>query len=110
MQKIPLFKTSELAPGKIRRVSIGNMAPIAVYNLGGEFLATDDTCTHGAASLSEGDIEGDCVICPYHAGSFDIRSGEAREQPCWEPLDTHPLTVKDGVIYLLRAPCDEAEP
>lgn len=103
MRKIPLFNAHELRPGEIRRVELEGLEPIAIYNLGGEFRATDDTCTHGAASLAEGDIVGDCIVCPYHRGSFDIRSGEARVEPCWAPLKTYPVEIQSGIVYLVIA-------
>ena len=37
---------------------------------------TDDICTHGNASSSEGEIEEGKVYCPFHDGAFDIRTGK----------------------------------
>lgn len=41
----------------------------------GEACAIEDACNHAGASLSEGDREGDCVVCPLHAYTFDLRTG-----------------------------------
>jgi nitrite reductase/ring-hydroxylating ferredoxin subunit len=101
MRRIALFNETELQAGEIRRVVLNGLPPLAIYNLGGEFKATDDTCTHGAGSLAEGMIDGDYVLCPYHGGTFDIRTGEPRGPPCSIPLQTYPLEIHDGVIYLL---------
>ena len=57
MQKVSLFPTSELSENEVRLVEIDGYPPIAIYNLAGDFFATDDTCTHGNASMSEGDID-----------------------------------------------------
>ncbi len=100
MPEVEALNASELAPGEIRQVEIDGHAPIAVYNLDGEFFATDDTCTHGEASLAEGDIEGDEVICPFHMGAFDIRTGEASVAPCAKPLRTYPVRVEDGTLFV----------
>ena len=100
MPTVAVLQASELAEGAVRAVLVPGYPPIAVYNLGGIFFATDDTCTHGHASLAEGDIEGDEIICPFHEGSFDIRSGEAVGPPCLEPIRSYPVSVVDGSIHV----------
>ncbi len=73
---------------------------VAVYKVGDEIFVTDDLCTHGEASLSEGLIEGFEIECPYHMGRFDIRTGEPTLAPCREPLRTYRVTVRDDAIYI----------
>ena len=43
--------------------------PVCLYNLQGKIYATQDLCTHGSASLSEGLIEGDRIQCPHGTGT-----------------------------------------
>ena len=100
MVAIKLFAASDLLDGEIRQVEIDGREPIAIYNLNGEFYATDDTCTHGEASLAEGDIDGDSVVCPFHMGAFDIRSGEVTLPPCAVPLQTYPVSQRDDDLYI----------
>ena len=104
MPEIKAFNASELAPNEIRQLVVEGHPPIAIYNLDGDYFATDDTCTHGDASLAEGDIDGDEVVCPYHMGTFDIRSGEACSAPCAFPLKTYNLRVDDDVLYIMINP------
>lgn len=80
-------------------MTIGDLT-IAVFNLDGDFFATDDTCTHGFASLSEGYIEDGIVECPWHGGSFDIRTGAPREDPCRIPLRVYAVTVRDTDVWI----------
>lgn len=96
-----LTKVENVLPECAVRVEVPGWQPIAVYRLGEEFFATDDTCTHGAASLSEGDITDGRVECPFHSGSFDIRTGMVTALPCVKPLGVYPVTVKNGGIYAL---------
>ena len=91
---------SDLAPDEIREVEVEGRKSIAVYNLDGEFFATDDTCTHGDASLAEGDIEDGDVICPFHMGAFDIRTGAATAPPCVSPIRTYPVRIEDDMVYV----------
>ncbi|MFI5315729.1 MAG: non-heme iron oxygenase ferredoxin subunit [Myxococcota bacterium] len=68
---------SELTPGGVRRVVVDRIE-IALVNLGGEFFAIDDVCTHAYASLSEGALIGGELECPLHGGCFDVRTGAAK--------------------------------
>jgi len=83
------------------QVVFDDRPPIAIYNVGGTFYATDDTCTHGDASLADGLLEGCAIECPFHAGTFDVRTGKALTRPCVEPVRAYPVKVEDGVIYVL---------
>ncbi len=100
MSNITPFGRDELEPGDIRQVEIEGRDAIAIYNLDVEYFATDDTCTHGAASLSEGEIDGEEVICPFHLGSFNIRSGEAVVEPYVKAVRTYPVRIEDGMLYV----------
>ena len=77
---------------------------LAVYHLpGGEICATDNTCTHAFALLSEGWFE-DCVIeCPLHAGRFDVRTGKGLGAPIEEDLQTYEVRVDGDDIFVLLA-------
>ncbi|MFC3894512.1 bifunctional 3-phenylpropionate/cinnamic acid dioxygenase ferredoxin subunit [Lentzea rhizosphaerae] len=89
----------DLPPGEAVRI-VGPHAPLAVFNADGALYAIDDTCTHQEASLSEGWLEGCFVECPLHAASFDLRTGEPTSLPAKRPVKTHPVVVKDGVVYV----------
>lgn len=74
--------------------------PIAVFNVDGEFFATDDTCTHAQSSLSDGYIDGDVVECAFHFAKFCIRTGAALTRPAFRPLRRHEVRVSDGYVYV----------
>src|SRR5215472_9670671 len=63
--RIDLCSTADVAPGNAIKVEAGDLT-LAVYNLDGEFFVTDDACTHGPGSLSEGYIDGDVIECNFH--------------------------------------------
>lgn len=92
-------KTTEIPEDEAKRVIIGEHQ-IALFNLGGEFYATDDICTHAYASLSEGYVEDGCVECPLHAGLFDIKTGKAMGVPVIEDIKTFPVRVEGEDIYI----------
>ena len=74
--------------------------PIAVFNVDGELLAIDDTCTHQDASLADGWLEGCNVECPLHAACFDLRTGMPSGPPAKMPVRTHEVVVEDGLVYV----------
>jgi nitrite reductase/ring-hydroxylating ferredoxin subunit len=89
----PICKTGEVTPGSVKRIDVEGLPPLAVYNLAGTFYVTDDTCTHGQASLSEGYIEGKEIECPWHGGRFDIPTGRATCYPVVEDVQTYTVTI-----------------
>jgi len=89
----------EIEPGRAKRVEVGEEA-IAVFNLDGEYYAIGDTCSHEEASLSEGDVFGDCVECPLHGSEFDIRTGKALTLPAVLPVPTYPVKVEGDAILV----------
>jgi nitrite reductase/ring-hydroxylating ferredoxin subunit len=97
--RLELCKTDEVAPGEARRVEKDNLV-LAVFNVDGEFYVTDDHCTHGPGSLSEGYIEGDVVECNFHNGAFNIRTGEVVLPPCMIPVKTYKTVVEDGTVFI----------
>jgi nitrite reductase/ring-hydroxylating ferredoxin subunit len=89
--------TSDVAEGSVNRFEVGDNV-IAVYNVGGEFFATDNECTHGAASLAEGILDDDIIECTLHFGAFNVKTGEAVQAPCFTPLRTYKVVVQDGDV------------
>jgi nitrite reductase/ring-hydroxylating ferredoxin subunit len=88
-----ICKTDEVTPGSVKRVDLEGLPPLAVYNVAGTFYVTDDTCTHGHASLSEGYVEGKEIECPWHGGRFDIATGRATCYPVVEDVRTYTVTI-----------------
>jgi nitrite reductase/ring-hydroxylating ferredoxin subunit len=97
--RIELCGTAEVAPGSALRVETEGLV-LAVFNVGGGFYVTDDNCTHGPGSLSEGYIEDDIVECNFHNGQFNIRTGEVVSPPCMVPIKTYPAVVEDGKVFI----------
>ena len=73
---------------------------IALFNENGTFYAIGDVCTHSGGPLSEGDLEGDVVICPWHGAQFDVKTGEVISPPASEPVPTYRVKVEGGDILI----------
>jgi nitrite reductase/ring-hydroxylating ferredoxin subunit len=99
-QRLALCKPVDVEAGKAIRVTKEGLT-LAVFNLDGDFCVTDDACTHGPGSLSEGWIEGDVVECDFHNGAFNIRTGEVVKPPCMVPVKTYRTVIDaDGFVSI----------
>lgn len=97
---IALCRRGEVEPGTAIRVEKEGLT-LAVFNVEGEYLVTDDACTHGPGSLSEGCITGEVVECDFHNGAFNIRTGAVVTPPCMVPVKTYRTVVDaDGFVSI----------
>lgn len=71
---------------------------IALYNLGGEILATQESCTHAEASLCDGEIAGEEIMCPLHFATFNVKTGECTGPPADEDLMTYRVRIEGEEI------------
>ena len=96
---VPLCGVSDVAPGCALRAESGGCV-YAVFNVEGTIHVTQDDCTHGPGSLSEGDLLDDEVECPFHQGRFHIASGQATFAPATEPLKVWTVRLVDGRVCI----------
>ncbi len=54
---------------------------IAVFRVGDEVHAIENTCPHRGGPLAFGDLREATVFCPLHAWAFDVRTGRCGEFP-----------------------------
>ncbi len=99
MEFVKVAAVGEIEPGRAKRVEVGE-EEIAVFNLDGEYYAIGDTCSHEEASLSEGDVFGDCVECPLHGAQFDITTGKNLTLPAVSPVPSYPVKVEGDAILV----------
>ena len=89
---VKIGKTSEIEDQCAKCVEVEGRN-IAVFNLGGEFYAIDDACTHEEGPISEGYVEGEEVECPWHAARFNIKTGKVLCDPAYEDAATYKVRV-----------------
>ena len=99
MAETAVCSVSDVPENSVKSFEVGDSV-IAVYNVGGEFFATDNECTHAAASLADGILEGDVIECALHFGAFNVRTGEAVQAPCFTPLRTYKVEVRGGQVFV----------
>jgi 3-phenylpropionate/trans-cinnamate dioxygenase ferredoxin subunit len=97
---VDVAPASEFGSNSWRTVEIDDVT-ILVFNLGGEYYAIEDLCTHDYSPLLGGDIEGEEIICPRHGARFNIKTGEALTAPAYEPLPTFPVRIEGGMVQVI---------
>jgi naphthalene 1,2-dioxygenase system ferredoxin subunit len=96
---VRLIEVASVPEGEARCVQVAEREPLVVYQVEGRFYATQDLCSHGSASLSQGWIEGHDIVCPVHEGRFDIRDGRALSFPASEPIKSFAVEIRDGAVW-----------
>ena len=78
----------------------GTVEVALVRDSAGELHAISDICSHGAVSLSDGEVE-DCTIeCWLHGSRFDLESGKPLGPPANRPVPVFPTKVVDGRVLV----------
>ena len=90
---------SDIPPGQGAVVEVDGKE-IAVFNLGGEYYAIGNTCTHRGGPLGEGNLRGKVVTCPWHGAQFDVTSGEVVSPPAPTGEPSYPTRVEDGGVWV----------
>ena len=98
---IPVCPLAELPPGQMRLVEHDG-DKIGVFNCDGTIYAIEDRCSHDDGPLAEGEFDpATCTVeCPRHGSLFDLRTGVPKTLPAYQPVDTFPVLVEDGLIKL----------
>lgn len=99
-QSINVLTVSELPSGSMKTVfALGKR--IAIANVGGQYFAVDDTCTHAQCSLgSEGFLDGSMVTCGCHGAQFDVASGKVMALPATIDLPVYEVTVEGDALMV----------
>ena len=93
---------AEVPPGSCVEISVGG-TPVAVYNVDGTFYATSNVCLHRGGPLGQGMLAGHEVMCPWHAWTWDVRTGENTANPSLR-IPTHEVMAEgDDVFVRLRS-------
>jgi nitrite reductase/ring-hydroxylating ferredoxin subunit/uncharacterized membrane protein len=77
-------------------------APILLVRRGERLFAMAETCSHFSGPLSEGKLDGDSIVCPYHASRFALEDGRVLNGPAVHPQPCLEVRVRDGQIEVRR--------
>jgi nitrite reductase/ring-hydroxylating ferredoxin subunit len=97
--RIQVCATGDVAEGEALKVETKGLT-LAVFNVEGDIYVTDDHCTHGPGSLSEGFLEGHEIECDFHQGCFDVRTGEVTSPPPMVPVKSYKVVVDGDQVMI----------
>jgi len=98
-QYVKVARTGEIQRDTGRLIEVAGKR-IAVFNVGGTFYAIDDTCTHQGGPLSEGQLNGSQVTCPWHGAIFDVTTGHVQRPPARKDVGSYPVRVEGDDIEI----------
>ncbi len=88
---------ADLAEGELKRFEYKG-TPLLLVRRNGRVHALAETCAHLGGPLSEGKLEGACIVCPWHGSTFDLASGDVVQGPSAFPQPRLATRVRAGQI------------
>lgn len=76
--------------------------PILLVRRGERLFAMAETCSHFSGPLSEGKLDGDSIVCPYHSSRFALEDGRVLNGPAVHPQPCLEVRARNGVIEVRK--------
>ena len=73
---------------------------ILIARVGDTVWATSANCIHYGGPLAEGALHGNRVVCPWHHAVFDVTTGRQLEPPGCGDLQSFPVRVEGGEVWV----------
>ena len=90
-------KASELAEGASRAVDL-NGSPVALFKSKDGIFAIDGVCPHRGGPLGEGYLDGLEVTCPWHAWTFNVKTGQCQTAAGVKQA-TFKVKIENGEVF-----------
>jgi 3-phenylpropionate/trans-cinnamate dioxygenase ferredoxin subunit len=92
-------KLSDLKPNQSLTLEVDERF-VVVVQLDGKVFCIEDLCTHDGGTFGDGELDGNCIVCPRHGAKFDVRTGAAACMPATEPTLSHQVEIRDGDVFV----------
>ena len=106
-QAVPEKFTKVLLEGRMTEgmlvKAMAGDTPILLFKKGDTVCAISETCSHAGGPLSEGELDGNLVQCPWHASRFDICTGQVRGGPATVSQVRYETRIQNGQIEVRRS-------
>jgi nitrite reductase/ring-hydroxylating ferredoxin subunit/uncharacterized membrane protein len=96
-----VLDADDLPADRLTAVRAGG-AVLALVRRGERVYAIESRCSHRGGPLSDGQLEGDCLRCPWHGGLFRLEDGSVMEGPPSMAQPVYEVRVRDGRIEVRR--------
>ena len=96
---VKVAELNDLADGELIAVDVEG-EPICLARVDDSIYAFTDNCTHISGPLSEGELDGEVLTCPWHGAQFNVRTGKVLRGPARQDIQTYPVQVEGSSILL----------
>jgi nitrite reductase/ring-hydroxylating ferredoxin subunit/uncharacterized membrane protein len=93
----PVLDASMLEENRPTAALAGEL-PLVIVKRDGTVHALADRCAHRGGPLHEGDLEGDCIACPWHGTRFRLDDGSVERGPSAYPQPCYEARISDGRV------------
>ncbi len=83
----------------LQEVRVGRTR-IALTFLNGTFSAVSGVCNHVGGPLGHGQLDGEYLVCPWHAWKFHCRTGEGEPGYEADKVPRYALEERDGHLWI----------
>jgi len=97
---VKVGEVSDFPVGSLRKVVVGG-EDVALGNVNGKLYAIGGKCTHRGGPLSDGELDGNAVTCPWHGGQFDMTTGKVLAPPPTRDEPSFDVRI-DGSAVLVK--------
>ncbi len=97
-----VLDASMLVDDRPASASAGDL-PLVIVKRDGKVHALADRCAHRGGPLHEGDLEGDCIACPWHGTLFRLEDGSVERGPSAYPQPVYEARIHDGRVEVRAA-------
>ena len=77
---------------------------LMIVRRNGTLHALVDRCAHRGGPLHQGELEGDCIVCPWHGTRFALEDGSVMRGPSTYPQPIFEARVNDGRVEVRATP------
>lgn len=98
---VAVLSEAELPENKPTR-GMHQGVPILLVRRGDHLFALAEICSHFNGPLSEGKLEGDTIVCPYHSSRFALDDGRVLDGPAVHPQPCLEVRTRNGQIEVRK--------
>jgi len=97
----PAADASQLTEGQPVRVVVDE-TPVLLLRQAERIFAIHDRCSHRGCSLSQGEVEGEEIVCACHGSRFDLRNGAVVGGPATSAQPSFQVRLEEGRVEVRR--------
>jgi len=92
----------ELRVGQLTGADLDGVPVVLTRTIGDDVVVLADRCTHRGGPLHEGDLQDNCIVCPWHGSTFAL-DGSVVAGPASRPQPRYEARVVEGRVQARRS-------